>query len=221
MKRAIVLSAGLLLAAGCAVEHTQTDLRSIKRADRDALREAGKVAVVTYAPPAPTYNGYVDQRSIDVLTQTGVEAPLDRIRERVVVRLVELGYPAALKQPPVMAPSDGFADIRASVTAPLVLDFDSRSWGLGNLRGGGEPKPDDPIYTHHHVRARLLRLSSDPNVKDQVLWQAVCGLRGYKGDETVKLKDLLATGGVVLRQKLVTAADGCAEELVGFFQGAD
>ena len=40
-------------------------------------------------------------------------------------------------------------------------------------------------------------------------------------DETVKLTDLVATGGAVLRQKLGTAADGCAEELVRFFQGAD
>lgn len=221
MRRAIVLFAGLLLSAGCAVEHTQTDLRSIKRADRDALRGASNVVVVMYAPRTPTYNGYVDQRSIDIRTQTGVEAPLDRVRERVVARLVELGYPAALKRPPVMVASDRFADIRASVTAPLVLDFDTRSWGLGNLRGGGDPKPDDPIYTHHHVRARLIRLSNDPNVKDQILWQAVCGLRGYKGDETVKQKDLVATGGVVLRQKLEAAADGCADELVAFFQGAD
>jgi hypothetical protein len=220
MRGATVLFAGLLLAAGCAVEHAQTDLRSITRADRDALRDASKVAVVMYAPPAPTYNGYVNQRSIDIIAQTGIEAPLDRVRERVVARLVELGYPAALKQPPAMAAGDGFADIRASVTAPLVLDFDSRSWGLGNLRGSGEPKPDDPIYTHHHVRARLLRLSSNTAVPDQILWQAVCGLRGYKGDEAVKLKDLVATGGVVLREKLEAAADGCAEELAGFFQGA-
>ena len=39
MRLAIALFAGLLLSAGCAVEHTQTDLRSIQRADRDALRE--------------------------------------------------------------------------------------------------------------------------------------------------------------------------------------
>jgi hypothetical protein len=120
-----------------------------------------------------------------------------------------------------MAASDGFADIKASVRAPLVLDFDSRSWGVGNLRGGGDPKPEDPIYTHHHVRARLIRLSNDPNVKDEIVWQTVCGLRGYKGDETVKLKDLVATGGELLRLKLTAAADACADELVAFFQGAD
>ena len=49
----------------------------------------------------------------------------------------------------------------------------------------------------------------------------MCGLRGYPGDEAVKLKDLVATGGVLLRQKLAAAADGCADELVEFFQGAD
>jgi hypothetical protein len=53
------------------------------------------------------------------------------------------------------------------------------------------------------------------------LWQAVCGLRGYAGDETAKLPDLVAEGGALLRQKLDTAADRCADELVGFFQGAD
>jgi hypothetical protein len=38
------------------------------------------VAVVMYPVPAPTYNGYVDQRSIAIHEQTGIEAPLDRAR---------------------------------------------------------------------------------------------------------------------------------------------
>jgi hypothetical protein len=216
MKLAIILTAGLAL-AGCAVDYTQTDLRSLKGEDRKSLREATDVAVVMYAVPAPTYNGYVDLRSIEIRDQTGIEAPLDRVRERMVTRLAgPLGYPAALKRPPVMAPNDSAEALRASVTAPLVLDFATRSWGLGNLRGGGEPKPDDPIYVHDHVRARLVRLSDG-----QILWQAVCGLRGYPGDETVKLSDLLAVRGALLRQKLAVAADRCSDELVEFFQGAD
>ena len=216
MKVASAFALGLLL-AGCAVEYTQTDLRSLKQADRASLREATDVAVVLYPVPAPTYNGYVDQRSIDIRDQTGIEAPLDRVREQVVTRLTgPLGYPAVLKRPPVMIASDAPDDIRAAVKAPLVLDFATRSWGVGNLRGGGEPKPDDPIYVHHHVRARLLRTSDA-----QVLWQAVCGLRGYQGDEAVKLSALLADRGALFRQKLAVAADRCADELVEFFQGAD
>ena len=216
MKRARILIAGLAL-AGCAVDYTQTDLRSLTRADRTSFRDATDVTVVMYPVPAPTYNGYVDQRSIDIRDQTGIEAPLDRVRERFVTRLAgPLGYPAALKRAPVMVASDSVEAIRASVTSPLVLDFATRSWGLGNLRGGGEPKPDDPIYVHDHVRARLVRLSDG-----QILWQAVCGLRGYPGDEAVKLSDLLAGRGVLLRQKLAVAADRCSDELVEFFQGAD
>lgn len=216
MRRAAVLAAGLALLVGCAVEHAQTDLVSLKQADRNTLKDATDVATVIYATPAPTYNGYVDQRSIDIRAQTGIEAPLDQIRERVVIRLVELDYPASLKKPPAMAADDGIEAIKAVVKAPLVVDFDTRSWGLGNLRGGGDPKPDDPIYTHHHVRVRFIRVSDA-----KILWQAVCGLRGYPGDETVRLKDLLASGGAPLRLKLDGAADGCATELVGFFQGAD
>lgn len=216
MKLATILAAVLAL-AGCAVEYTQTDLVPLKRADRTSLREGGDVAVVMYPVPAPTYNGYVDQRAIEIREQTGIEAPLDRVRERVVTRLAgPLGYPAALRQAPAMVASDSVQALRASVTAPLVLDFRTRSWGLGNLRGGGEPKADDPIYVHHFVRARLVRLSDG-----QILWQAVCGLRGYPGDETAKLPDLLAAGGVLLRQKLTTAADRCSDELVEFFLGAD
>jgi hypothetical protein len=216
MRLAVVLSAWLVL-AGCAVEYTQTDLVALKRADRDSLRAATNVAVVLYPIPALTYNGSVNQRSIEVRDETGIEAPLDRVRERTVTRLTgPLGYPAALKQPPVMVASDAPDDIRASVKAPLVLDFSTRSWGLGNLRGGGEPKPDDPIYVHHHVRARLVRASDG-----QVLWQAVCGLRGYPGDDAVKWADLLADRGALLRQKLAAAADRCGDELVEFFQGAD
>src|SRR5262245_15025749 len=216
MKPVVVLVASLLL-AGCAVEYTQTDLQSLKRADRASLREATDVAVVLYPIPAPTYNGYVDQRSIDIRDQTGIEAPLDRIREGFVTRLTgPLGYPAVLKRPPVMVASNAPDDIKASVEAPLVLDFATRSWGWGNLRGGGDPKPDDPIYVHHHVRARLVRTPDN-----QVLWQAVCGLRGYPGDEAAKFSALLADGGALLRQKLAAAADRCAAELVEFFQGAD
>ena len=216
MKRAIVLAAGLAL-TGCAVEYTQTDLLPLKQADRVSLRAAADVAVVLYPIPAPTYNGYVDQRSIDIRDQTGIEAPLDRVRERAVTRLAgPLGYPAVLKRPPVMIASDAPDDIRASTKARMVLDFATRSWGLGNLRGGGDPKPDDPIYVHHHVRARLVRASDG-----QILWQAVCGLRGYPGDEAAKLSDLLANRGALLRQKLAAAADRCADELVEFFQGAD
>jgi hypothetical protein len=217
MKLAIVLAAGLVLATGCAVEHTQTDLVPLKRADRTSLREAGDVAVVSYAVPSLTFNGYVDQRAIDVRVTTGIEAPLARVRERVVARLAgPLGYPGVLRRPLAMVASDDVEALRAAVTAPLVLDFRTTSWGMANLRGGGEPKPEDPIYTHHFVRARLIRLSDG-----QILWQAVCGLRGYSGDEPVKLQDLMARGGALLTQKLTVSADRCADELVEFFLGAD
>jgi hypothetical protein len=212
-----VLSAALVL-GGCAVEYTQTDLVALKREDRTSLREAPNVAVVMYPIPNPTFNGYVDERIIDVRTQTGIEAPLDRVRERFVTRLTgPLGYPASLRQPPVRVASDSVEALRASVTAPLVLDFGTRSWGLAKPgQSGGEVKADDPIYVHHFVRARLVRLSDSV-----VLWRAVCGLRGYAGDEPVKFSDLVAGGGVLLRQKLDVAADRCADELVEFFQGAD
>jgi hypothetical protein len=217
MRLAVALAVGLLLASGCAVEHAQTDLVPLTRADRASLREAGDVAVVTYAAPALTFNGYVDQRAIDIVARTGIDAPLDRVRERVVSRLAgPLGHPGVGRVAPAMAAADGVEALRASARTPLVLDFRTRSWGLGNLRGGGEPKPDDPIYTHHFVRARLVRLSDG-----RILWQAVCGLRGYPGDEAARLADLLAGGGALLRQKLAAAAEGCSEELVRFFLGAD
>jgi hypothetical protein len=217
MRLRTLLGAALAL-AGCAVEYTQTDLVALKRPDRASFREARDVAVVMYPIPSPTFNGYVDQRIIDVRAQTGIEAPLDRVRERVVTRLAgPLGYPAALRNPPVRVATDSVEALRASVSAPFVLDFGTRSWGLAKPgASGGEAKADDPIYVHHFVRARLVRLSDGV-----VLWQAVCGLRGYAGDETAKLPDLVAAGGVLLRQKLDTAADRCADELVGFFQGGD
>jgi len=217
MRLAIVMATGLVLATGCAVEHTQTDLIALKRADRTSLREAGDVAVFSYPVPSLTFNGYVDQRAIDIRVQTGVEAPLARVRERVVARLGgPLGYPSVLRRPPAMAADDSVEALRAAVTSPLVFDFRTRSWGVANLRGGGDPKPEDPIYTHHFVRARLVRLSDG-----QILWQAVCGLRGYPGDETAKLQDLIAAGGALLTQKLTASADRCADELVEFFLGAD
>ena len=92
-----LLIAALAL-AGCAVEYAQTDIVQLKREDRTSLRDAPNVAVVLYPIPNPTFNGYVDQRIIDVRTQTGIEAPLDRVRERFVTRLTgPLGYPASLR----------------------------------------------------------------------------------------------------------------------------
>ena len=127
MKLWRVLSAALML-AGCAVEYTQTNLVALKREDRTSLRETPNVAVVMYPIPNPTFNGSVDERIIDVRTQTGIEAPLDRVRERFVTRLTgPLGYPASLRQPPVRVVSDSVEALRASVTAPLVLDFGTRS----------------------------------------------------------------------------------------------
>ncbi len=216
MRLLVVLAVGLTL-AGCAGQYASTDLVPIERADRAGLRDATDVAVVEYAAPAPTFNGYVDERSIAIRTQTGVEAPVDRVRERFVARLGgPLGYKAVLNRPLVMVARDSVEALRAAVKSPLVLDFRTTSWGVGNLRGGGEPKPEDPMYTHHYVRARLVRLSDG-----KTLWSAVCGLRGYPGDETVQLQQLTAAGGVVLRQKLTASADRCADELIEFLQGAD
>ena len=69
MKLAITLTAGLAL-AGCAVEYTQTDLRSLSGRTAQPAR-GHRRAVVMYPVPAPTYNGYVDQRSIDIRDRPG------------------------------------------------------------------------------------------------------------------------------------------------------
>jgi hypothetical protein len=217
MKLLVVLAVGLSLATGCAGRYAQTDLERIDAVDRKAFRDATDVAIVEYATPAPTYNGYVDERSIAIRTQTGVEAPIDRVRERFVARLGgPLGYKAVQNRPLVMAANDSVETLRASVKSPMVLDFRTTSWGVGNIRGGGEAKATDPMYTHHFVRARVVRLSDG-----KTLWSAVCGLRGYPGDEPVQLQELTAEGGVVLRQKLTAAADRCSDELIEFFQGAE
>ena len=71
------------------------------------------------------------------------------------------------------------------------------------------------------VRAATLKLRQRGLSDGQILWQAVCGLRGYPGDQAVKLSEILAGRGVILKQKLDAAADRCADELVEFFQGAD
>jgi len=87
MKSWKLLVAALVLSGCAAVEYTQTDIVPLRREDRTSLRDAPNVAVVLYPIPNPTFNGYVDQRIIDVRTQTGIEAPLDRVRERFVTRL--------------------------------------------------------------------------------------------------------------------------------------
>jgi hypothetical protein len=207
----------LALLAGCAVEHAQTDLVALARRDRAALRGAIDVTVVSYPSLPFTFNGRADERATAFLAAAPAEPPLGRVRDGVLARLTgDLGFANLVRRTELTLERDEPAALRDAVTSPLVLDFRTTSWGIGNLRGGGEPRGGDPFYVHHFVRARLVRVADG-----EILWRAVCGLRGYPGDSSATLDALRAAGGTLLREKLQAAADGCVRELVGFFQGAD
>ncbi len=90
-----------------------------------------------------------------------------------------------------MVASDSVEALRASVTAPLVLDFATRSWGLGETgprAAAGQRRTTPSTCISSCARAWCASRTA------VILWRAVCGLRGYAGDETVKLSDLVAGG---------------------------
>jgi hypothetical protein len=222
MIRPLALAGLLLLTSGCAVEYAQSNLIPIASRDRAALRQATDVTVVSYFGQPFTFNGRVDERTAALLAKAApVEAPLARVRDGVLARLTaDHGYRNLNRRTELTLERDTPEAIKAAVTSPLALDFRTSSWGVANVRsggrGGGEPEPDDPMYVHHFVRVRLVDVAAE-----KILWRAVCGLRGYPGDSSVRLDRLTEAGGVVLREKLTAAADGCIDELVEFFKGAD
>jgi len=214
----VLALAGLSLSA-CSVHYAQTDLVRASRESRTALREATDVTVVSYPPVRPfTFNGRDDERATALATRAApVETTMPRVRDGFLARLTgDLGYANLARRTELMLEQDTPEAIRAAVTSPLVLDFRTASWGVGNLRGQGEPRDDDPMYVHQYVRVRLVQVSDGT-----LLWRAVCGLHGYPGDATVTLEKLTEAGGARLRANLLAAADGCVQELVELFQRAD
>jgi hypothetical protein len=143
------------------------------------------------------YEGMAMQRDLKL------EDPALRVKDRLVNALQR---DVGLTNVRVVAesPKDQSAEtLKATYGSGAVLEVRTRNWGLDNYRA------------KYSAVARLTRL---PDA--DVLWEATCNdFVVDKGKPAPAMGDLTAKEGELLKIKLQQAADGCAEELVGWLLG--
>jgi hypothetical protein len=105
----------------------------------------------------------------------------------------------------LVLPDDGLESVtRAAGSEGWVLDITTLAWGLVN---------DPKYWMRYHVQleasGRLIDLS-----RERVAWQARCDGSEKQSSKGALLADLTATDGAQLRERLATAAERCAAELV-------
>jgi hypothetical protein len=105
----------------------------------------------------------------------------------------------------LVLPDDGLESVtRAAGSEGWVLDITTLAWGLAN---------DPKYWMRYHVQleasGRLIDLS-----RERVAWQARCDGSEKQSSKGALLADLTATDGAQLRERLATAAERCAAELV-------
>jgi len=209
MNRRIVVVSTCLLLTGCAGQQTK-----LTKEHQLALAAQPQVHAVHHPPsrvfsidstartlllPAPliVLEGMAMQRDLKL------EDPVARVKDRLVNALqTDLGLTnvRAVSE----SPKDQSAEtLKATFGFGAVLEVRTRNWGLDNSR------------VKYSALARLTRL---PDA--DVIWEATCkDFVVDKGKPASAMADLTAKEGELLKAKLQQAADGCAEELVGWLLG--
>lgn len=203
-----LVSTGILL-TGCAGQQ-----KKLTKDDQLALAAQPQVHAIHHPPskvftidstartlllpvPLSVLEGMALQRDLKL------EDPALRVKDRLVNALQkDLG----LTNVRVVSesPKDGSAEtLKATYGSGAVLEVRTRNWGLDNYRA------------KYSALARLTRL---PDA--DVIWEATCkDFVVDKGKPAPAMGDLTAKEGGLLKAKLQQAADGCAEELVGWLLG--
>lgn len=125
-----------------------------------------------------------------------LEDPVFRVKDRLVSKLqtdFNLTNVRVVSDPPK---NDGVATLKQVLQTGIVLDVKTAKWGLDNAR------------VKYSARARLLRLADSA-----ILWQATCEFVADKAQPSPKMDELKANDGVLLKTKILEAADGCADQL--------
>lgn len=131
-----------------------------------------------------------------------LEDPVLRVKERLVTALqtqFNLAKVVAVSDPPK---SDGIETLAQAFRTGVVLDVRTMKWGVDNARA------------KYSARARLIRLSDAA-----ILWNATCEFIADKAKPSPKMTELKANDGMLLKAKILDAADGCADQLVAWVNG--
>lgn len=131
-----------------------------------------------------------------------LEDPVLRVKDRLISALqtqFNLANVVAVSDPPK---SDGIETLTQAFRTGVVLDVRTMKWGVDNARA------------KYSARARLIRLSNSAT-----LWQATCEYVADKAQPSPKMDELKANNGILLKAKILDAADGCADQLITWLNG--
>lgn len=131
-----------------------------------------------------------------------LEDPVARVKDRLAIKLqtdFNLTNVRVVSDPPK---NDGVATLKQIFQTGIVLDVRTAKWGLDNAR------------VKYAARARLIRLSDAA-----ILWKATCEFTADKAQPSPKMDELKANDGILLKAKILDAADGCADQLVAWVNG--
>ena len=131
-----------------------------------------------------------------------LEDPVVRVKDRLASKLqtdFNLTNVRVVTDPPK---NDGVATLKQIFQTGIVLDVRTAKWGLDNARA------------KYSARARLIRLSDAA-----ILWKATCEFTADKAQPSPKMDELKANDGILLKAKILDAADGCADQLFAWVNG--
>jgi hypothetical protein len=132
-------------------------------------------------------------------TALRLEDPVLRVKDRLVSALRTKFDLVNVVVVPASPKNDGIDTLTRSFATGLVLDVRTMKWGVDNARA------------KYSARARLVRLADRA-----ILWNATCEFTADKTKPGPKMEELKANDGMLLKAKLLDAADGCSDQLVNW-----
>ncbi len=234
MLASIVLMVVVIVSYGCAPALIPIDKEDLVR-----LKNQPEVVAVHYESPIFVYSGSdalpcfsllwgcpasaffgalgVDgRRLLKERYKIEVEDPTPALKTKFLANLTLELKLSNLRPIDQALTSDGFNDIKKAYKGGMVFDFKTVAWRIND--GGLIFSTHDWWYLRFHrgkyvwylVGGRLMRTEDS-----KILWQGVCEFK----TPDIERDTLIENDGALLKTKLQEAADTCAADLWGQFQG--
>jgi hypothetical protein len=168
----------------------------------------GVVGALTGGLGGAAYGLAMEARADAFVRKYSLEDPAGRARETFIGSLADQIDVARFIPAQDILAEDGVEALQKKFGAGVVLDFQTKIWGL--MPAG--PFSVSNYQVPYAVRSRLLRLSDG-----RVLWQGYCRRTGSDSDSRATWDEFTANSGALLKKKLGEAAEACVKELVAQF----
>jgi hypothetical protein len=209
--RIVAASVALLLLSACAGQQTRlsTENRRALAADTQihavhhksmrsfSYESTGYALAGAFLTPLVAFAQVTEGAGMQDSLQ--LEDPVVRVKDRLVGVLqtqFNAANVVAVADPPK---GDAIEKLVQTYRTGVVLDVRTMKWGVDNARA------------KYSARARLIRLSDAT-----ILWNATCEFVADKAKPSPKMEELKANDGILLKAKILDAADGCADQLVAW-----